>query len=100
MYTILSKVYVEVAERLLPHFGTSDYYSGSFEFEKDGVEYRMVLSAIVYRHNETLPEGRIDSVIDNIVPVWWEFHTKGEQGEMINDFDFGEFKSIFLEVAR
>lgn len=97
MYTISVKVYLEVVERLSALIGSSHYYSGSFEFEMDGVVFRMVLSAVIYRHNETMPEGQIVDVMDNIVPVWWEFHTTTEEGEVLNDFDFAELKEYFLD---
>lgn len=100
MYTVLSKVYLEVAERFLESSSRSDYFSGSFEFESDGVLCRMVLSAVIYRHRERLPEGCHCSIIDNVVPVWWEFHTVDEGGERLNDFDFEEFKRIVIELAR
>ena len=59
MYTVLSKVYLEVAERLSALIGTSQYYSGAFEIDFEDVSCRMVLSAVIYRHNETLPEGQV-----------------------------------------
>jgi len=56
------------------------------------------LSAVVYRYQESFPEGRIVDIIDNIVPVWWEFHTVTDEGEVINDFDFAEFKEYLLNM--
>mgnify|MGYP003534979484 FL=1 len=98
MYTISSKVYLEVAERLSALIGFSHYYSGSFEIDFGEVTCRMVLSAVVYRHQESFPEGRIVDIIDNVVPVWWEFHTVTEEGEVINDFDFAELKEYLLNM--
>ena len=98
MYTISSKVYLEVAERLSALIGSLNYYSGWFEFESDELFCRMVLSIFIHRHKETLPEGRVVDVIDNIIPVWWEFHTTLEQGEVLNDFDFAELKEYLLNL--
>lgn len=98
MYTVLSKVYLEVAERLSALIGLSHYYSGSFEIDFGEVACRMVLSAVVYRHQESFPEGRIVDIIDNVVPVWWEFHTVTEEGEVLNDFDFTELKEYLLNM--
>lgn len=97
MYTISSKVYLEVAERLSALIGNLHYYSGAFEFESDGVLYRMIMSAVIYRHKETLPEGRVVDLIDNIIPVWWEFHSTTDEGEVLNDFDFAELKEYLLD---
>ena len=80
MYTISSKVYLEVAERLSALIGLSHYYSGSFEIDFGEVTCRIV------------------DIIDNIVPVWWEFHTVTEEGEVINDFDFAELKEYLLNM--
>ncbi|MBR4995352.1 MAG: hypothetical protein IKY82_04760 [Alistipes sp.] len=100
MYEVSSEVYLEAAERLLSLLSLSDYYSGSFEFESNGLSCRMVLSAVIYGHYEQLPEGVQNRVIDNIIPVWWEFHTTDESGERLNDFDFSEFRKVLAEITR
>lgn len=100
MYTVLSKVYLEAAECFIELSSHSEYYSGSFEFESDGVLCRMVLSAVIYRHTVKFPEGRLYSLIDNIVPIWWEFHTTDEAGEQLNDFDFDEFRRVVIGLMR
>lgn len=97
MYTISVKVYLEVAERLSALIGNLHYYSGAFEFESEGVLYRMIISAMIYRHRETLPEGREVDIIDNIIPVWWEFRSTTDEGEVLNDFDFAELKQYLLD---
>ena len=57
----------------------------------------MIMSAVIYRHNEALPEGRVVDLIDNIIPVWWEFHSTTDEGEVFNDFDFAELKEYLLD---
>ena len=94
MYTISSKVYLEVAERLSALIGSLNYYSGWFEFESDELSCRMVLSIFIHRHKETLPEGRVVDVIDNIIPVWWEFHTYVDGEEVLNNFSFNELREF------
>ena len=49
-------------------------------------------SVIVYRRVERLPEGDRD-VIADLVPVWWEFHTADDGGEVLNDFSFSELRA-------
>jgi hypothetical protein len=36
-------------------------------------------------------------LIDNIIPVWWEFHSTTDEGEVLNDFDFAELKEYLLD---
>ena len=83
--------------------GDRNYFSGVFGvcFSK-GIACRLRTSVIVYRRTELLPEGTFE-VIDDLVPVWWEFHTESDEaGEMLNDFSFGELRialksdSLFL----
>ena len=30
----------------------------------------------------------------DLVPVWWEFHTVGSDGEALNDFSFSEVRAL------
>ena len=48
---------------------------------------------IVYRRRERLPEGDRDAIAD-LVPVWWEFHTAVNGGEVLNDFSFSEVRAL------
>jgi len=55
-------------------------------------EWRLVLTAIVYRRREELPEGPRHPIAD-VVPVWWEFST----GTNLNDFSFAELLPYLLD---
>ncbi len=94
MYNISPALYNEVAEHLTERMGRNGYFSGSLEFASNDVECRLVLSAVVYRRRESMPEGERE-VISDVVPVWWEFHTVTEEGEVMNDFSFGELRKYF-----
>jgi len=94
MYRVSSALYNELAWRLAERIGRDGYFSGSIELETAGAECRLVLSAVVYRRRETMPEGESE-IISDLVPVWWEFHTATEEGEAINDFSFGELRKYF-----
>ena len=87
MYDIPNQLYLEVADRLIARFGTSDYFSGTLSLDYDGVMCNLLLSAIIYRRRERCDEGE-RLLIADVVPVWWEFHTVEEQGEILNDFSF------------
>ena len=92
IYSVSSELYLEVAARLLEAVGDSSYFSGSLSFPFGDAECRLTTSVIVYRRRERLPEGDRDAVVD-LVPVWWEFHTTGEGGEVLNDFSFADLKA-------
>lgn len=94
VYNISPALYNEVAEHLTECVGRNGYFSGSPEFSSNGVECRLVLSAVVYRRRESMPEGERE-VISDMVPVWWEFHTVTDEGEVMNDFSFGELRKYF-----
>ena len=79
MYSVSSELYLEVAARLAEAIGD--------------MECRLTASVIVYRRRERLPEGDRDAIAD-LVPVWWEFHTVGSDGEALNDFSFSEVRAL------
>lgn len=93
-FTVTPELYDETSARLCELIGDADYFSGSAAFVFEGVACRLRISVIVYRRTERLPEGTF-SVITDLVPVWWEFHTESdEEGEMLNDFSFDEMRSV------
>ena len=54
---------------------------------------QFILFCKLYRRRERLPEGDRDAIAD-LVPVWWEFHTVGSDGEALNDFSFSEVRAL------
>ena len=78
MYDIPNQLYLEVADRLIARFGTSDYFSGTLSLDYEGVMCSLRLSAIIYRRRERCDEGE-RLLIADVVPVWWEFHTMGSR---------------------
>ncbi len=95
MYEISSQIYEKTAEKLCNLVGGNGYFSGTLEFSHEDIECRMLASLIIYRKRVEMPEGLFD-VIDDIVPVWWEFHTVIDGEELINDFDFARLKEYML----
>lgn len=91
MYSVLPELYLEAAARLSDAIDGENYFSGSVSFRHDGLDCRLTTSVIVYRTPMSHPEGDSMPVTD-LVPVWWEFHTLSEAGEVLNDFDFSELK--------
>ena len=91
MYDVLPELYREVVTKIIEHVGRRGYYSGVLDFEWESVECRMELSAVVYRRTEQYPEGERSLVVD-MVPVWWEFHTFVNGEEVLNNFSFNEMR--------
>lgn len=100
MYQITSKLYLEVLNHLIGQIDNKGYYSGSFELDFDDIRCRMTLSAVIYRSNNSDSESN-GSEIEDIIPVWWEFHTitaNGDGEEILNDFSFNELRTYLEEV--
>lgn len=91
-YSVSSALYRETAARLADAIDGGSYFSGSVRFDFDGMACCLLASVIVYRRREIFPEGEFEPIVD-LVPVWWEFYTVGEAGEVINDFSFSELKA-------
>jgi hypothetical protein len=96
MIEITSQIYEEIACNLRATIGEVNYFNGKVEINNEEFYATLTLSAIVYHRNEELPEGNV-SRIANIVPVWWEFSTVQECGEVLNDFSFAELKPYVIE---
>lgn len=91
MYSVLPELYHEAAARLSDAIDGENYFSGSLAFRFGDMDCRLTASVIVYRGRVLLPEGEQHPITD-LVPVWWEFHTVGAGGEVLNDFEFSEMK--------
>lgn len=97
MYPVSSELYRQVAAFLAQAVGGRSYFSGSVEGETEGAAWRLTASVIVYRRRVSQPEGTAEPISD-LVPVWWEFHTFAADGEVPNDFSFGEIRDLFRSV--
>ena len=92
-YSVTASLYDEILARLTDAIGSSDYFSGTIACESGPISCLLRTSVIVYRRTERLPAGTF-GVISDLVPVWWEFHTRTDAGEeLLNDFSFGELRS-------
>ena len=95
MCEILSQIYEKTAQKLCDLMDGEGYFSGTIEFAHENIECRFVASLIIYCKRVEMPEGDLE-VIDDIVPVWWEFHTSIAGVEYINDFDFSLLKEYII----
>lgn len=95
MLEINGLIYEGVASALAEAIEGREYFNGSVEFDTEEVGTTLVATLIIYRRDERYPEGSCREAVD-IVPVWWEFRTVQECGEVLNDFSFGELKKYLL----
>jgi len=96
MIAITTEDYRRLAATLRERIGTAEWFNGSVTPAPGGGdalgEWRLVLTAIVRRRREELPEG-VRHPIDDVVPVWWEFRTDDEP----NDFSFAELRPYLID---
>jgi hypothetical protein len=96
MIEISAEIYCAIAARLREKIGICDYFNGTVEFETEEFYSTLTLTAIVYRRTETTPEC-VRRPVSDVVPVWWDFSTVQECGQVLNDFSFMELKPYLIE---
>lgn len=96
MYEISSKLYLEIADRLMAEIGSKEYFSGAILCTHGDIECKLLCSLIIERERTAAPDQNYPTIVD-IVPVWWEFSTVEGSVELLNDFSFSELKALILE---
>ena len=94
MYTISSKLYLEVFESLMAQIATKEFFSGRVDLTFGDTLCSLVCTVVV--HRGTAEEGASMRPVQRIVPVWWEYHTSQGGEEVINDFSFREMVAFAL----
>lgn len=100
MYKISPTLYREVLNHLIGQIDNKAYYSGSFDLDFDDIRCHIILSAVIYHSHDSYLEQEIPT-IDDIIPIWWEFHSisaNGDGEEVLNDFSFNELRTYIKEV--
>ncbi len=87
MLTIYPTLYERLGTLLLDEVDSKEYYSGDILFEDDQFDYTFNSTLLLRYAEHDYPEGITTELVD-IQPIWWEFHSVGEDGEVLNDFDF------------
>ena len=100
MIHIPNEVYKAMADELLEVIGEKSYVSEScipVESDDGSVLYELGISACIYRHTVSYPEGEEEKIYD-IVPLWWELQTfvGVDRDEEINDAEFGRLKEYLV----
>jgi hypothetical protein len=96
MIEIPIEIYHRMAECLRTRIAAAEWFNGTVEIEAETFDVRLILTAIVYRRTESLPEGVIRPISD-VVPVWWECVCTCEGGVVPNDFSFNELKPYLID---
>lgn len=96
MYSVSEALYRRLADALSERVAGKNYYSGTVCLDEEGASCRLTGSYIVYRSGCEGPEGR-ESHVNEVVPVWWEFHTVTDEGEVNNDFSFRELRPLLAD---
>ncbi len=96
MIEISTENYSAFAAELREAIGDQEYFNGSVELDTEEFSARLVVTLVVYRRTETLPEG-VRRPISNVVPVWWELTTTTEGVNALYDFSFSELKPYLID---
>ena len=97
--SITSAQYYRVAEKIIEQTMGRNYFSGVLEFDLEEYSVRMVTTLMVYYRKELLPQGEV-TLISDIIPVWWEYHTFLDGEEKLNDFSFNELRGYIKDLQR
>lgn len=100
MIYIPNEVYKALADELLDIIGGNSYVEKwciSVERADGRVLYELSISACIYRHKVSYPEGEVEQIYD-VVPIWWELRTfvGDDRDEEINDAEFGRLKEYLV----
>lgn len=92
MFSVSNELYEHAACLLKEAIADKGYFSGRLDFTFGQTDCTLILSAVVSHHTLSLPEGD-RTLITDLVPVWWEFHTSSIDGACDNDFSFEELRT-------
>lgn len=100
MIHIPNEVYRALADELLEVIGAKHEVGWeiiSVESSDGSVLYELGISAFIYRHKVSYPEGDVEQIYD-VVPIWWELRTfvGDDRDEEINDAEFRRLKEYLV----
>lgn len=84
MINISQRFYNALFQRLFEKFDKVSYYSGVIDGELEGVKYKFAISLVIYRDK--------DGIIEDLIPIWYEFETFVNDEGAKNDFSFEELR--------
>ncbi len=96
MIIISTETYAAIAHRLLEMLGDgASFFNGRVVCDTPQGYAALIATLIVYRQSET-ERGDRSGMIENIVPVWWEFRLSVDGTDAANDFSWSELKTFLL----
>ena len=99
IYKLSDEDYATLSAEIKGKLMSPCYFTGAVEIAgRDGFLLRLTASLILYRHR---PDNRNKyerhDPICNISAVWCDFVCEGEEGIILDDFDFERFTSFLIE---
>lgn len=86
MIEVNNNWYMNILTVLSKEIGNGSYYSGAITGSRDGIDWALQTSVIIYRDD-------FQNVIE-MIPVWWNFITGVHGKELNNDFSFSKLNKL------
>lgn len=97
MTNIDTLIYSAVASKLLEQIDQkSDLLNISVCYQYKNFAAKLTCTVIIFRKSY-IDKGSKKLMIENIVPVWWDFSTHLDGNEEYNDFSWAEFKKFLID---
>lgn len=96
MLQINQLLYEQLAELLVDAIDGKEFFSDEIYIAQPQADHSFSATLMIYYKEHIYPEGA-RMQINNIVPIWWEFHSDTAQGEVLNDFDFNILKECICQ---
>ena len=99
IYKLSEEEYHSLASEIKSKLMSPCYFTGVVEIlGRNDTILRLTASLILYRRR---PDNRDKyerhDTICNISAVWWDFVCEGEEGSILDDFDFEKFTTFLIE---
>ena len=99
IYKLSEEEYHSLASEIKSKLMSPCYFTGVVEISgRNETILRLTASLILYRRR---PDNRNKyerhDPICNISAVWWDFVCEGEEGIILDDFDFEKFTTFLIE---
>ena len=99
IYKLSEEDYAALATEVKGKLMSPCYFTGVVEVSgRNGEILRLTASLILYRRrpNNRSNYERYDTIC-GVTAVWWDFFCEGEEGMILDDFDFEEFEKHLIE---
>ncbi len=99
IYKLSEEDYMAIATQVKGRLMSPCYFTGVIEVEgRDECVLRFTASLILYRRRpDTRNQFERYDTICNVSAVWWDFVCEGEEGIVLDDFDFEKFEKYLIE---